>query len=366
MKKAKKIIFILPGVNLGGAEQATIRIINGLILLKYEIILLNLNNNKIDLINEVDQRVVILNGNYKTTKSSIIFILYQIFKHKPDIVFTNFWHLNSLMGFLRYFFWFRKIKFIGRETNIPSERIKNYRYKFIASFCYFHIIPKLDVIVCQSKKMFDDLLINYRINVNKLKLINNPISIDSCIMKSKLPFEKNDTIDRIRKLGSKILVSIGRFDDIKSQHLSIEAINILRNENIFIVFIGDGIKLEANKLLVQKLNLQDKVLFLGTIVNPFPILSLSDGLILTSKSEGYPNVVLEALCLEKKIICTPSIGGLLEIIENKPGCFISKSFDPIDIAKAIKFAINSSISPNRHDFIQLDSEFIFNQFVEIL
>jgi glycosyltransferase involved in cell wall biosynthesis len=79
--------------------------------------------------------------------------------------------------------------------------------------------------------------------------------------------------------------------------------------------------------MVNKLNLQNKVLFLGIQENIIPLLSISDVYMLPSKSEGFGLSALEALSCEVPVIGT-NTGGLKEVIENGKSGFI---FNPEDI-----------------------------------
>ena len=55
---------------------------------------------------------------------------------------------------------------------------------------------------------------------------------------------------------------------------------------------------------VKKLGIEDKVVFIGSKINPYPYMKRADYLILTSNYEGFPVVYLEGLALKKKLITT--------------------------------------------------------------
>ena len=94
-----------------------------------------------------------------------------------------------------------------------------------------------------------------------------------------------------------------------------KAVNLLDKDfKIKLVIIGKG----DNKYLLQKYitenKLENKVKLLGYLENPFSYIRQSNILILTSKFEGLPNILLEAQYLKKYIISTDCPTGPKEIL----------------------------------------------------
>ena len=68
--------------------------------------------------------------------------------------------------------------------------------------------------------------------------------------------------------------------------------------------VGDGPSKDDYIKEVKKLGIEDKVVFVGSKINPYPYIKKCDYLILTSNYEGFPVVYLEGLALKKKLITT--------------------------------------------------------------
>lgn len=195
----------------------------------------------------------------------------------------------------------------GAEKKITAchsfEEIKNKLYMNLISH-------RSDKVLCCSKKMADLVCQNYSFN-NVLPLWN-PCDIENVLKQSKAQPDKD--IDFFRT-GDKVLVSMGREDDVKGfWHL----IRIFKkvNEEIEgtrLAIIGDGSYAEY-KRMVKEAGLTDKVLFSGLKTNPFPYLRESDIYILTSLSEGLPNALVESLTLSLPVVSANCLSGPAEIL----------------------------------------------------
>jgi CDP-glycerol glycerophosphotransferase len=110
-------------------------------------------------------------------------------------------------------------------------------------------------------------------------------------------------------------IYIGRLTTEKGVDLLIQAfkelIDVYPDSQLMIVGSGE---LESILLNLSGKYLGDKIKFTGQLSNPYPLLDQSDTLVLCSKHEGQPMVLLEALALNKKIVASNNVGnkGVLE------------------------------------------------------
>ena len=87
-------------------------------------------------------------------------------------------------------------------------------------------------------------------------------------------------------------------------------------------------------------NLSDKVKFLGYKKNIYPYLKWSNLLVLSSKYEGCPNVLIEAISMKKTVISSNCPTGPKEILKNGKAGYLFKTSDFKDLAKKIFFSFN--------------------------
>ena len=216
------------------------------------------------------------------------------------------------------------IKIITRSNSAPSGWSKNIVKKLI--FKYF--LNSADLVIANSQKFVQSLKREF--NLNAL-CIYNPLDIDNIIRKSK----KKKNFFRTNKIR---ILNIGRFTDQKDQITLIKSLNEIKNKIDFeAIIVGRGILKDKIRFAISKYKLNNEVRILDFMHNPYPIMKEADLFILTSKYEGLPNVLLEALTLKKFIISSDCDTGPKEILSNGKGGLLFKIGDYNALAHQIMF-----------------------------
>jgi glycosyltransferase involved in cell wall biosynthesis len=109
------------------------------------------------------------------------------------------------------------------------------------------------------------------------------------------------------------LVMVARFAPPKDQALLLKALATIRRD-FQIIFVGDGPSLAVARGLATGLGLGGKVVFLGDRGDVEEILATAHGLVLSSKSEGLPLVILEAMRAGLPVIAS-DVGGVAEAVQ---------------------------------------------------
>ena len=90
----------------------------------------------------------------------------------------------------------------------------------------------------------------------------------------------------------------------------------------------------------------------------------ADLLLLTSFSEGSPNVIKEAMACNCPIVAT-DVGDIREVVKGTQGCFLT-GFDPVDVAEKIKLAMAFKVRTNGREKIRhLDNRFIAQKIINV-
>ena len=163
-------------------------------------------------------------------------------------------------------------------------------------------------------------------------------------------FRYNEIIKKSKEKSKKIfkdnkqlkILNIGRFTEQKDQLTFLKALNLIKKTiNFQAIIIGRG-KLN-NKLLkyINKNKLNNYVKIIDFVENPFPLLKQTELFILSSRYEGLPNVLLEALSLKKFIISSNCPTGPKEILLNGKGGLLFKVGDYKQLAKEIHYYQNN-------------------------
>ena len=302
--KKKKLIFFMPSMEGGGVEKNLILIAN--FICKHNISV-NLISYDHKFKNKFDNGINFITPQFSNSKKSkyykyficLILLSIEIIKNKA-IVFSFQANIYSIIlcKILR-------TKIIIRSNSSPSGWNKNFFKNYIFSF----FLKRSDQIIVNSLSFKKELDKKFS---TKSTVIYNPLNKHEIIEKSKKKinynFFKKDTLN---------LINIARFTDQKDHFLLLNAVNKLKDIlNIRLLIMGYGV----NKSKIEKfirLNRLNKIIDLINFQNnPHPYLRKSNIFILTSRYEGLPNVLLEALTLKKFVISTNCPTGPKEILKN--------------------------------------------------
>jgi glycosyltransferase involved in cell wall biosynthesis len=301
----KSIAFILPDLHGGGAEKITTLLANELSKKAEFDVFLILMRKEGYFLDELSVNVTIIDLKINRIRQSIFKILKTIYTHKFDVVFCGYGEVNAFLSpFIPFF---KNTKFIARETNVVSEHVKRKEILF-----FYRFYNNFHRIIAQSNDMKFDLIENIRIKKEKIVKINNPIDFD--LIETKL--ENKPIPTEFRNNSTKKIVAIGNLSHRKGFDNLLQVFSFLKNEPFELFIIGDGPQKEEFCLLKEKLQLKT-VYFLGPKENPYPYLKFADLFVLSSRYEGFPNVLLEAGACGTYSLSNNCKGGINEIIMEK-------------------------------------------------
>lgn len=309
----------------GGAERFVSNVLTHLDSNYFDItlILINKEGNYLKLL---PKNLNIIDLKCLRVRNSFLKIVYLINYLKPDVVFTTVSHLNIFLGTLRIFF-LRKAKFIARESNTLSVRIKNQKYPRLFKILYKLFYNNFDVVIAQSKFMKVDLVDNFGLDSKKIKVIYNPVDINfihSNITPNKKLFN-NKNLN---------LLAVGSLEYQKGFDILINASKFIKCD-FNIIILGRGSLYESLVSLRNKLGLKNNIKFIGNVENPFIYMNEADFLVLSSRFEGLPNVVLEANACGTPVIAFDCPGGTSEIIKDGLNGILIKKLDSNALAQTI-------------------------------
>lgn len=170
----------------------------------------------------------------------------------------------------------------------------------------------VDYFIAISQNDKDRMIKYFRINEKKIKVIYNGVDIEKLSEYRELKLERG--ILNTEKINVGI---IGRLTYQKAQDKLIKAYSEFKSEfeNIFIRIIGRGEDEDMLKDLIIKNNVEENVEILDYKKNIFDFYIDLDALILTSRYEGIPYVMMEAMVIGIPVITT-DVGGISNIIQN--------------------------------------------------
>jgi len=339
----KNTLFVMHELELGGAERVVSNLVNNLDRKKY-ILNFALFKKKGILVDKIkkDVKIYDLKASRVITSGHKLFAL--IVRLKPDIVFSSITHVNLLIGlfvpFIRLFN--KNTKFITREVNIPSIRAKYMKKSKKLDMFYRHIIKNFDKVVAQSEYMSKDLQKSYGLDSSKIVVINNPLDVDMIDKALLNPDGEKVCFDKSRVN----LLAVGNFRLQKGFDILLEVMPYL-DEKFHLYIIGDGTERSKLEATIQKLNISSSVTLLGFKSNPYIYMKEADIFVLSSRYEGFPNVVLEANRCGKFVVAFEVAGVGEEIIQDGVNGTLVEFDNKRGFANAIKNYASTKIDEHR-------------------
>lgn len=326
----KTIIFILPDLSQGGAEKVISLLANELDRNKFKPVII-LFEKKGHFLNLLKDDVQLIELQTQRIRYSIFKIVPLIVRLKPDVVFGGWGEVSAFLSPIIPFL--KKTKFVARETNVVSEHVKRKEIKF-----FYRFYNNYHKIIAQSDDMRNDLVENLNIKPEKIVKINNPVDVK--FIQSKMNADEKLFSDEFKNV-----VAVGNLTERKGFDLLLNVFSHLKDQPIKLYILGDG--RDREKLAEQKENLELKnVEFLGIQQNPYPYLKQADLFVLSSRYEGFPNVLLEAGACGTFALANDCPGGIREIIQSGINGEIFSIQDEVGFADQIIRLTNKNYEEN--------------------
>jgi len=346
MTAKKKILIRIGSLRHGGAEKVLVTFLKNLSPDKYEIdLLLNLYSGKY--LKDVPSWISIyyLNKGEMITTNRLQDIPRKAFRVIYQSILRKFPKLlyHYILPNKKYDIEFAAIDGIAEDIlNSPIKsskkivwihndlsKIPEYTKDKLNRFFEFDTILVISDVI---HHFFNDLA---QSNEERKKIVRiyNPIDVKEIRQLSTEPCEL------IVENNKPIFVSIGTIFPQKGFDRLLRAHRRLLDEGLQheVWIVGDGYDFPAIKKLVKDLNISETTQLIGFKENPYPYFIKADYYILSSRYEGYPTVLFEAMVLQKPILAT-DVSGVKEMLNNGELGYIMKN-DENAIYSGMKYFI---------------------------
>ena len=158
----------------------------------------------------------------------------------------------------------------------------------------------------------------FGIRDSKITVIYNPVEVKTIQQLACEPLQLDDHSQ------GKTVLAVGRLVESKDYVTLLRAFALVtQHVRARLVVLGEGQLEQQLKQLCSKLGIEDRVWFLGFKHNPYKYMRNADLFVLTSQSEGFGHVIVEAMAVGTPVIATDCKSGPGEIIEdNKYGLLV--------------------------------------------
>lgn len=246
-----------------------------------------------------------------------------LLKDKTNGIFNKIKRLISLRKYLNENDFDFIIDFRFRTKILQELALARFIYNAktiftVHSFLIDHYMPNYSWL---TRLMYNHCYANVAITTQMEELIvkkhrlNNVITIPNPVNLDEIYEKSDESID----LDFEYIIAIGQYENNIKQFdklILAYANSVLKEKQIHLVIVGEGNNEELKKV-AEQYDVTDFVHFLGYQSNPFKYLKKAKFLVLSSKNEGMPNVILEALACEVPVVSFDCPCGPRTIIKDK-------------------------------------------------
>ena len=188
-----------------------------------------------------------------------------------------------------------------------------------------------DLIVTTSQGVADDLVASFGVTPARVRVVHNPVDLDAVTAAAQDPIDSAHTAAWRRP----VIVAAGRLADAKNYPLLIEALARLQPRQAARLFIlGQGDEERSIRALVAARGLDDAVVLCGFQKNPWKYIARADVFALTSRYEGFGNVLVEAMACGVPVVATRSPGTNDIVRDGVDGLLVDRH-EPEAVAAAL-------------------------------
>ena len=314
-----KVLVLHGHLSMGGEERVLLNVLKNLVELNYDVdLLITWNHGENNLFeNEIPEKVnyKFLFDNYNG-KNKLIKEIYRIRakatylkkvekiikENKYDVIIdysSNLLKYNNFDIKVPVFAWIHFSLTFGEK--LSADKIEKYKKQY----------KKYDKILAICDTMRDEFVEILGMDKNKVELVYNPIDLEAIRKKAKNIDKKYENY-----LKQDYFLQVSRLTEQKQPEHLVDIYYKLKQQGIKekLYFIGNGEKIELIKQKIREYNLENDVVLLGQIENPYPFFKNAKLFVHTAKYEGLPTVLLESLALGTPVVAYDCPTGPKDIL----------------------------------------------------
>lgn len=305
----KRVAFMTNSFARGGAERVLSRIIP-ILMESYELYLILIDGSKI----EFDCPVEIIKIGGAEKKNRVLYLLDQIAARNKLEKIIRTYQIDCVISFLSI------PNLINLSTKADCKKVVsvrgagtgNFRDRIKDCLCK-RMFRKASAVVSVSNVLRHEMIMKWHIESTKVVTIENPYDIVEINTQAE---GKMNEAEADFYASHRVIVALGRLTKEKGYiHLLNSFYHVLLDQkDAGLVIVGEGSERECLEKRVKELGIEENVMFCGMKQNPFPYLKNAQVFVLSSITEGFPNVLVEAMCCGRPVIACDCMSGPREIL----------------------------------------------------
>ena len=363
-KAKQRVAIFTANMDGGGAERAMLKLAGGIAGHGYDVDLV-LSRAEGHYLQEVPDSVRIVDLHARRVLSSIPGLVRYLRRERPNAMLTSMNYVN-IVGI-----WARTLarvdtRLIVNEQNalsLEAAHSPRRRHRLMPRLIK-RFYPWADGVTSVARGTADDLVSTAGVSPNLIEVVHNPI----------VTTELRELV--AEPLGHPwfgrgqvpVVLGVGRLAPQKDFGTLIRAFaRVIVRRPCRLMILGDGPERSSLEALVAERGLTGSVDLPGWISNPYPYMARAGVFVLSSRWEGLPSVLIEALFCEVPVVATDCLSGPREILEGgKYGALVPVG-DEEALAAAIETALAGELAPPpAESWEPYEQETVVRRYLEVL
>ncbi len=355
-----RIALVLPSLAGGGAQRVFIDIASGLLSHGVEVDIVTVQEDG-PLSDAVPPKARLFVLGASRVALALPALTSYLRQERPDAVVSGLNHTNVLSIVAGRLTRPRTPVLVTHHNHLSTSALHKVarRDRVMPRLLHF-ALPLADRVVAVSHGVADDLARTIGLARSRIDVIYNPVVFDRLLEASLQPTAHRWLVDK----SAPLVIGVGRLVEQKDFETLIRAVAALPLCRLII--LGEGERRPALEHLVTELDLGNRVDLPGFVANPFPYFRGADVLALSSRWEGLPTVLIEALPFDLAIVATDCESGPREILENGRWGRLVPVGDVAALAGAIGVALTEHRESRQDAYLRYDLSSVTQRYLDLL
>ena len=359
----ERLTIFLPGLYDGGAERTLLNLAEGIAAKGFPVDLL-LSRAEGAYMDEIPESVRVIDLKAPRVLMCLPALVRYLRRERPTAMLATL-YANIVAV------WARKItgipyRLVLNEQNTltsVSNGEKDLRWKLYPELAKW-FYPWADGVTAVSQGVADDLILATRLPSCDVQVIYNPIVTSDLQKKSEAPLEH----PWFRSGEPPVILGVGRLTAQKAFDVLIESFcQVRKSQRARLLILGEGEERPRLEALIKRLGLEQDIALPGFVSNPYPFMAQAALFVLSSRWEGLPTVLVEAMSLRTAVIATDCPSGPREILRGGQYGPLVPVDDAEALAQAIQnFMVNRPLCPDEESWKPYELDFVTDQYLSML
>ncbi|MFP4169294.1 MAG: glycosyltransferase [Desulfonatronovibrionaceae bacterium] len=330
----RPIAFFIPALNGGGAQKVVVNLVNALPELTDHPLHVVLARKEGEFLDELRTEVQVIDLGTNRASRSVWALVKYMRRYKPQVLMSSMSYVN-IICMLAVLLAGRPCRTILREANVVLPQSGSLFMRLQKKWLIYLmriIYPLADVVIANSQETLNSMeQAGIRVR-NKAAVFSNPITIP--------PLDSEPiSLEWLPEPRPPYICSVGRLATQKGFDILLSAFARLEDTKIHLVILGEGELRESLTRQAEGLGIKDRVHMPGFVQNPMAVVRQSKVFVLSTRWEGFGNVLVEALATGVPVVSTDCPGAPGDILENGVHGYLVPYDDPGALANGIVRAL---------------------------